>query len=97
MTYTDTFTRRDRARRHLNAPLLAKRDEYLCYLLKGGTSPRRVQRIARMLRIVIQAMGLDEETLVTSAAIDSASVEWGSNLDQLREVPIPGPVRSGIC
>ncbi len=88
MAYTDTFTRRDRVRRHLNAPLLAQRDEYLCYLLGRGTSERRVQRIARMLRIVIQRMGLDEMTSVTADAIDTASVEWKSDLDKLREMPL---------
>ena len=88
MPYSDTCVRRDRLSRHQSAPLFEERDEYLAYLLDRGTSPKRVQRIGNLLRIVIQRMGIGKESLVTGAAIQSASIEWKASVSKLREAPI---------
>lgn len=73
------FSRNDARQRHLNAPLLREREQYLMCLMHQGSSHTRVRQIAAALLRVIQVMDLSSLRLVESSEIDDAGVRWMSD------------------
>jgi len=70
------FSRNDARERHLNAPLLQEREQYLMCLMHQGSSAKRVRQVAAALLRVIQVMDLSSLRLVESSEIDDAGGRW---------------------
>jgi integrase/recombinase XerD len=82
MSYKYPFRQRAHHERHLAAPLLEERDEYLNHLLQRGTSARRVQSISRKLLSVIHFLQLRSTSAVTVHAIDGATQRWKDSIEK---------------
>ncbi len=80
MRYSYPFRQKAHRERHDTAPLLEERDEYLNYLLHGGTSPRRVHAISRTLLTVIHFLQLRPTSTATVPAIETAGVRWKESI-----------------
>jgi len=73
----ETLIRRsDRRTHHLNAPLLAEREQFLSNLLTQGVSENQVRTIAAELLNVIRIMGLEGMRMVGESEIEDATQRW---------------------
>ncbi|WP_161571014.1 tyrosine-type recombinase/integrase [Granulicella sibirica] len=82
MSYNYPFRQRAHRERHLAAPFLEERNEYLNHLLQRGTSVPRVQSISRTLLSVIHFLRLDTDSAVTVHAIDDATKQWKESIEK---------------
>ena len=74
-----TFAWASTKERHLSAPLLRERDQYLVYLLQRGTSRRRVRTVAALLLQVIRVMALTELPHIKMEDVRRSDEEWTRN------------------
>ncbi|MGH2644216.1 MAG: hypothetical protein ACRDE2_09720, partial [Chitinophagaceae bacterium] len=63
--------------KHLEAPLLREREEYLQYRADKGISLSRVKSIADYLLRIVQFLPLETEDIVTIEAVERAASAWG--------------------
>ena len=82
MSYNYPFRQRAHRERHLAAPFLEERNEYLNHLLQRGTSVPRVRSISRTLLSVIHFLQLDTDSAVTVHAIDDATKQWKESIEK---------------
>ena len=62
--------------RHLNAPLVRERENYLIHRARDGTAKETLLRIARELLIIVREMDLCPQKLISIEAIESAAGRW---------------------
>ncbi len=70
------FRRNDARKRHMNAPLLQEREEYLMSLMHQGSIQKRVRQVAGALLRVIQVMDISSLRLVEPSEIEAAGERW---------------------
>ena len=66
-------------KRHLSAPLLKEREQFLNHLLQIGWDADRVRSIASYLVRIVQMMGLTSLRKVELTEIEDAAVRWANN------------------
>jgi site-specific recombinase XerD len=63
-------------KKHLQAPLLKEREEYLQYLADQGYCRETVKNTAEYLLRIIQFLHLEADRIITIEAIESAAAAW---------------------
>lgn len=66
------------AKKHLEAPMLKERDEFLTFKLNQGRSQKRLLSIADYLLIIVEKLNLtdDDDRKVSIQEIEKAATEW---------------------
>jgi len=64
------------AAKHLNAPLLKEREQYLSFLKANGRNKIRLQSVAGYLFHFSRALGLDELQPITLDEVRTAGRRW---------------------
>ena len=62
--------------RHLVAPLLMEREQYLVYLLRRGANADTLKHVAVYLLIIVRILGLNRLRMVRRAEIDNAIAKY---------------------
>jgi hypothetical protein len=62
--------------RHLKAPLVSERRNYLAYRARDGTSRETLLRIARELLVIVGEMDLNSQVSISVNTIESAAWRW---------------------
>jgi len=62
--------------RHLKAPLVSERRNYLAYRARDGTSIETLLRIARELLVIVGEMDLNSQVSISVDTIESAAWHW---------------------
>ena len=70
--------------KHLAAPLLKEREEYLGHLLGLGFSSSTLQKVATLLLHIIRVMDLTKLRCVSEAEIKEAGLRWASEENPFR-------------
>ena len=68
--------------RHLNAPFVRERENYLIHRARDGTAKETLLRIARELLIIVREMDLCSQKLISIKAIESAAERWAHQQKQ---------------
>lgn len=76
------FTWKRLKRKHLQAPLLKEREQFLTYLINEGVSLRRTRTIATMLLHVIRLMKFDQIRSVERCEVLSAEELWKKDVTE---------------
>jgi integrase/recombinase XerD len=63
--------------KHLEAPLVKERQEYLRYMASKGLSRHTLKCIADYLLRIIQFLHLERDSIITVEAIENAAASWG--------------------
>lgn len=62
--------------KHLNAPLLKEREDYLQYWAKLGRSPHSLKSIAQYIPRIVEYLHLEVSGIITLEALEKASTAW---------------------
>jgi len=81
--FVQLFSRGHALRRHVNAPLLKERLEYLDYWVNNGASLSYLHCLSQYLLIAINLLKLYELRIVTANEIEAAANIWAHN-DKIR-------------
>ena len=68
-------------RRHLNAPLLKERDDYLSHLFRQGHNLKGLRLKASLLLHAIRLMEISEPRIVELEEIERAAVSWSNDTE----------------
>jgi integrase/recombinase XerD len=72
----EIYLRKAALNRHLVAPLLIEREQYLIYLLRRGANPDTLKHVAVYLLIIIRILGLKHLRTVERAEIEKAITKY---------------------
>jgi site-specific recombinase XerD len=70
------YLRKAALNRHLVAPLLIEREQYLVYLLRRGANPDTLKHVAVYLLIIIRILGLKHLRMVQRAEVENAIAKY---------------------
>lgn len=86
-TLTDRISLKER---HLTAPLLKEREQFLTHLLQIGWSAHRVRAVATYLIHIVRTMELTDLRCVDPSEIEKAGVRWANDIGPERMGKGPG-------
>lgn len=74
--FAEIFSRPHNREKHLSAPLLKEREQYLAYLLQNGVSRQRVRTAGCILLHIIRLLALEQMRMVLASEITEACARW---------------------